>query len=195
MTILDKEKLLIEIREKGVEISSIDELMHINNKYRDLVPVILKFIKSVDSESDKEFLVRCLAVKGFYEASSTLIQEFYSADNLTYKWAIGNTLSIISDETKVPEMLKIITDKKHGISRQMIVEGLGFFRTDEVKAALIDLLSDDDVVGHAIIALSKIGDMTAIKHIEPYLSHKVSWVRKTAAKAIKNLSKQVTTNE
>ena len=186
---LDKEKLLQEIREKGVEVSSINDLMKINMKYRDLIPILLRYLNDVPDENDKEFIVRCLGVKGFIEASKPLISEFYKSKNITFKWAIGNSLSIISDINSIPELIKIAQEKEHGIARQMIVEGLGVYKKDDIKAVLISLLKDDEVVGHAISGLSKTGDKTLIKYIEPFLTYKVKWIRNEACKAIKKLEK------
>ena len=42
---LIKEKLIQEVREKGVEITNINDLMKINMKYRDLVPILLKLLE------------------------------------------------------------------------------------------------------------------------------------------------------
>ena len=186
---LDKSQLIKRIRKQGIEIDSINELMKIGSKDKDLIPLIVEFLQLIDDETDKEFLVRCLGVKGYYEASSHLIKEFYSTEKITYKWAIGNSLAIISDETKLDEMLKIVVDKKHGISRQMIVEGLGAYNTNEVRKILIQLLSDEDVVDHAIYALSKIGDESTKKYIEPFVTHKTTWIRKSAIKALKKIDK------
>jgi HEAT repeat protein len=185
---LDREKLIQEIRKKGVEITSINDLMKINIKYKDLVPVLLRYLADITDESDKEFIVRCLGVKGFIEASKPLINEFYNSTNITYKWAIGNSLSIISDIQTVSELIKIAQEKEHGISRQMIVDGLGAYKNDDVKAVLVGLLYDDEVVGHAISGISKTGDKSLIKYIEPFLTYKVKWVRNEAKKAIKRLN-------
>jgi hypothetical protein len=189
MKILDKEKLIEEVRDKGVEINNIDELKKINSKYKDLISILLKYLIEVEDEGDKEFLVRCLGVKGFTEASKTLIDEFYKSNNSSLKWAIGNTLSIILDNTIVPEMVQIVKEKEHGTARQMIVDGLGNFKEQYVELALIELLNDDQVVGHAISALGKIGDKSVIEKIEPFKNHKVNWIRKEAERAIKRLSK------
>ncbi len=191
MKTLDRNQLISRIREKGVEIENIDELKRIGRKDSDLVPILLEFLDLVEDENDKEFLVRCLGVKGFYEATGQLLREFYNTEKTTYKWAIGNSLAIISDESQLNEMLKIALEKKHGIARQMIVEGLGSFRTDEVKHTLINLLKDDEVVGHAINALSKIGDGSTKCHIEPFVTYKVAWVRKAAIRALKKLDKKM----
>jgi HEAT repeat protein len=184
---LDKEFLIREVKQSGVEISNINDLMNINMKYQDLVPILLKHLNDIDDENDKQFIVRCLGVKGFVEASKPLINEFYQSDNMSYKWAIGNSLSIISDTDSVSELIKIAMDKRHGISRQMIVYGFDKFRNDETKTALISLLNDEDVVGHAIHSLSKFKDKTLIKYLEPFLTYKVTWVRNEAKKAVKGL--------
>jgi len=189
MKTLDKENLLQEVREKGVEITSINDLMKINVKYRDLVPILIRNLQEIDDENDKEFIVRCLGVKGFSEASKPLIQEFYKSNNLTFKWAIGNTLSIIQDKDSLPDLIKIVQEKEHGTARQMIVDGLGSFKTENVKDVLIQLLNDDEVAGHAISAMAKMGDAELVKYIEPFLNYKVKWVRNEANKAIKKLRK------
>lgn len=186
---LDKEKLIQEVRKKGFEITSINDLIKINMKYRDLVSILLRYLNDVSDESDKEFIVRCLGVKGFVQASKPLINEFYKSNNATFKWAIGNSLSIISDVDSVPELIKIAQEKEHGIARQMIVDSLGSYKNSDVKAVLVSLLNDDEVVGHAISGLSKTGDKSLIKHIEPFLTHKLKWVRNEASKAIKKLEK------
>lgn len=190
MKTLDRIQLINRIREKGVEIENIDELKMLGKKDRDLVPILLEFLDLVEDENDKEFLVRCLGVKGFYEATGQLLREFYNTEKITYKWAIGNSLAIISDESQLNEMIKIAIEKKHGIARQMIVDGLGSFRSDEVKEVLVNLLTDDDVVGHAINALSKVGDKSTKKYIEPFVTNKVAWIRKAAIKTLKKLDKE-----
>jgi len=189
MKSLDKEKLLQEIREKGIEINNIDDLKKIDMSYSDIVPIILKYLLDIEDESDKDFLVRCLGVKGFRDASIPLINEFYKSHNLFYKWAIGNSLAIIQDDTIIDELVKIALEKEHGIARQMIVHGLGYFKEENVKLSLIELLDDEEVVGHAIFALSQTGDYSLIKYIRPFEDCKVNWIKKEASKAISRLNK------
>lgn len=154
------------------------------------VPILLKHVNEITDESNKEFLVRCLGVKGFDEASKTLIDEFYKSKNVFYKWAIGNSLSIISSFESLPELIKIAQEKEHGIARQMIVDGLGAYKNEEVKSVLINLLNDDEVVGHAISGIAKTGDKSLIKYIEPFTTHKIKWIRNESLKAMKKLKKE-----
>jgi HEAT repeat protein len=187
---IDKEQLLREIREKGVEISNINDLICINKKHKDLIPILLEYLNKITDESDKQYIVRCLGVKGFTEVTKPLIDEFFKSYNISYKWAIGNTLNIIFDKQYLPELLKIVLDKNHGISRQMIVYGLGRFKNEQVKSVLVNLLQDQDVVGHAIHALSQLGDPSVLNDIEPFTNYKIPWIRNEAKKAIKKLSKK-----
>ena len=181
------EKLLQDIRNNGVDIACVDDLIKISIQHRKLIPLIIGCIQSVDSERDKEFLVRCLGVKGFYEASRPLVNEFYRSNSILLKWAIGNTLSIIKDPDILPDLIKIAQNKEHGIARQMIVDGLGFYKTDDVKNVLVELLTDDDVTGHAISAIRKIGDKELARHIEPFMDHEKTWIRNEAIKTVKKL--------
>ena len=190
MKTIDKEKLLQEVREKGVEINSTNDLIKIDKKYMDLVPILLRHLQETDDEGDKEFLVRCLGVRGFTEASKLLVKEFHKSSNSSYKWAIGNTLSIIQDRDILPDLLRIVQEKEHGIARQMIVSGLGAYKNSEnVKSILIELLNDDEVVGHAISAIRKIGDKELIRFVEPFISYKVTWIRNEAKKTVEKFNK------
>lgn len=83
---------------------------------------------------------------------------------------------------------KIVTEKEHGTSRQMIVVALGKMRDIRAIPVLLKILNDDDVTGHVIIALSNFSDENIISHIELYTSCKNSWIRNEAKKAIKKIS-------
>lgn len=184
---LDKEKLLKEVREKGVDIANIDDLMKIDKRFKDLIPIILKHLEEVDDEGDKEFLVRCLGVKGFVEVTDKLISEFYRSSNKLYKWAIGNTLYNIMDKNSLGSLLKIAQEKEHGVARQMIVLAIGKMGDEDVIPVLMDLLHDEEVVGHALTALGKFKNTELIPHIEPFINHKVKWISSEAKKILKKL--------
>lgn len=186
---LDKEKILQEIKDKGVEFASITDLLKLNKSYKDLIPIILKHLTQTSNESDKDILIRSLGVKGFNEATETLIQEFYKAESTPLKWAIGNTLSIILDKSSLPAMLKIAQEKEHGIARQMVVVALGKMKEREAIPVLLELLKDEDVVGHAIMALAYFKDLEMVQYIEPFTEYKVRWIRSEAKKAIKKINK------
>jgi HEAT repeat protein len=186
---LNKELLISEVRELGYSISSIEELEKLDTKNKDVIPIILRHLSQITDVNHKEFLVRCLGVKGFYSASQTLINEFKNSTNNTYKWAIGNSLSLILDKSSLNDLLEISMDKKHGMSRQMIVDGLGKFKDKKLIPFLLKLLEDKDVQGHALSALAKFNDPELIPYIKPFVNHEITWIRNTAKRAITKLEK------
>lgn len=186
---LNKELLISEVRDLGYSISSIEELKKIDNKNKDVIPIILRHLSQITDINHKEFLVRCLGVKGFNIASNPLINEFKNSSNNTYKWAIGNSLSLILDKSSLSDLLEIATVKKHGTARQMIVDGLGKFKDKKVIPVLLGLLEDKDVQGHALSALSKFKDTELITYIKPFVNHEITWIRNTAKRAISKLEK------
>lgn len=187
---LDEKKLIEDVRKAGYEIQTTDDLMKISKEEAYLVPILLEHLANVSDELDKEFLVRWMGVKGYYQATKPLIQEFYQAKGNSYRWAIGNTLSIIADRSCSHEMVEIAKNRDFGRSRQMIVYDLWKFDDPEIKDVLVSLLNDETVVGHAVHALRRLGDPSVIQYLEPITSHKMTWIRNEAKAAIKKLSKK-----
>lgn len=185
------DELIKEVNTYGYDYKTINDLKKIGKKDKILIPVLLKWIDKFDDPDDKTWLARCLTVKGYIEATERLLKLYYELDEKkSDKWAVGNALCVIEDKRYVDEYIKIITNKENGISRQMIVYGMGAYRDEEkVKKVLISLLDDEKVNGHAIYALSKFKDIELIKYIEPFLNHKMTWKRNEAKKAIKKLEK------
>ena len=163
---MNKAKLLEDIKGTGASIDKLDDLINLNLESRNLVPIILEHLNITDNEQDKEFLVRCLGVKGLTEVSDVLLYEFDKAISHGYKWTIGNSISIIVDKSILDKLLLIVKDKKHGKSRQMIVYGLGSYPTKEVKETLLGILDEDELLGHTLFAPGKMKDASIMPYIE-----------------------------
>ena len=191
MKMLPEEKnLLEEIRATGVEIDDIEELMHMDENDKDLVPIVVKYIQRFKETNYRELLVRALGVKGFTEAFDVLLDEFYKAENgKSYKWAIGNTISIIADPNIVSEMIEISLNKEHGAARGMIVHELWRFKDERIKDVLISLLDDEIMKGYALHSLKFLKDESTRKYAERFLDCDIKWIRKEAESMIKKLDK------
>ncbi|MCP3773885.1 HEAT repeat domain-containing protein [Paenibacillus sp. MZ04-78.2] len=191
MKTLNKDRLIEDVRNVGYEITSIDDLMKIGTKDKNLLPLLLKYLTEVDDESDKQFLVRCLGVKGFKEAMPILLDEYEKSANQNLKWAIGNTISLIDDEGNLPKLMEVAGDKKNGMSRQMFIIAIGQTKNSIALPLLKSLLDDNEVVGHVIMALAKYQMPEIISDLQLLEQHPVKWVRNEAKKAIKKLSKLI----
>lgn len=96
---LDVSKLLLDIENLGYKISSIDDLWRLTTSHtKNLIPLLIRNITSIEDEDEKKFLVRALGVKGYFEVTETLIEEFKNCNSSSYKWVIGDSLSIILDK-------------------------------------------------------------------------------------------------
>jgi len=71
----------------------------------------------------------------------------------------------------------------------MLVIALGKMKNPHAVDLLIELLGDDEVVGHALAALGKRRDQKARPCIERLLNHPKAWVRGEAKKAIAKLNR------
>lgn len=161
-----------------------------NNKiwYEQAIPVLIKWLSVVENRRVKEDIVRALSVKWAKpQAAPLLIQEY---DKLTQpedwaiRWAIGNALSVVADDRVCDDIMRLAQDRYYGTERQMLAVALGNMRDERVVDVLIDLLKDDDVAGHAIMALRKLRAKRTRPYIEPFLEHERTWVRREAKKAL-----------
>jgi len=182
--------LLTALRQHGLDVRSLDELRQSRVKYRSAIPILIHWLRKVQSPDVKESIVRTLSVPWAKpEAADPLIVEFLTAPDSSsgLKWAIGNALEVVADESVVNQLCDIVRDRRHDTARQMIVLRLGKSKDPRVVDVLIELLDDDQVSGHALTALARLKAQKARPHIERFLQDPRSWVRKEAAKALAKL--------
>ena len=65
----NKAMIITGIRKRGYSISSINDLMRLSSKERELIPFLTGLLERFLDENDKEFIVRYLGVKGFRDNS------------------------------------------------------------------------------------------------------------------------------
>lgn len=181
------QELIQVANDYGFEVETYDDLKAIKRKIKKLVPVLIKYLYMFETRNFKRSVIGLLAVKGFNQATETLLDAYISDDESMDKWAIGDALYSIQDKRFEDEYIKIVEDKSNGISRQMIVILLGKLRCEKAITTLINLLQDDDVDGHAIMALGYFKNDELINYIEPFLNHEKRWIRQEAERAIKKM--------
>ncbi|WP_370943268.1 HEAT repeat domain-containing protein [Amycolatopsis sp. cg5] len=170
-------------------------LVNSKARYRAAVPVLLDWLRHVDErvpEPDlgkvREGLVRALTVpEARPVAAPELIRQFQEVDELTVRWAIGNALSVVYDDSVFDQLEPLVREPRFGQGRQMLVHGLGRSRHPRAPGLLVELLSDDDVAAHALTALTKLKPPGVRGAVEPLLDHPRPLVRKNAKKALEKL--------
>ena len=183
--------LMEELRAAGFDQMTLDELRTSRREYASAIPILVRWLGRIDAANAKESIVRALSVpwaRGI--ATRPVLDEFHRAPRewVGYRWAIGNAMEVIADESVAPEILSIVGDPAHGTARQMFVLALGKLRYRESVPTLIQLLSDEDVAGHAAMALGQMGAAEAVTELERLASSAKPWVRKEASKALKRIA-------
>ncbi|MDE1946606.1 MAG: hypothetical protein KGI23_01835 [Patescibacteria group bacterium] len=171
------------------------DLMKWKQSYPAAVPVLLEHLPSVQDMGIKEGIVRALTVKEARgKAGSALVAEFRAVPpspnaNIGLKWAIANALSVVSTDAIFGDIVALVKDKQHGKSREMLAVALGNMRNPAAVDVLIELLNDDEVAGHALMALRRLKAHKALAYIERFVSHPKSWIRSETLKTIKDLQR------
>lgn len=181
------------LREAGVNVSSVWDL--VKTPQAKAIPVLVDFVGRDLQPCVKEAVIRALSITPAKPiALRPMIQEF-RRPNLpdSLRWTIGNALEVLTSEEEAQELLKLATNEQYGTARQMLVVGLGKLRCPQAVDTLVGLLDDEDVQGHAIMALGKLRAVRAKPRIEPFLNSPRAWVRREAKKALERIDKSPTT--
>lgn len=104
-----------------------------------------------------------------------------------YRWAVGNALAAVADDAVLDDVVELSRDHSDGRDRQMLVLALARMKDPRVVGVLTELLDDDEVVGHAVMALGRLKATEAWPAIERCLEHPQGWVREEARKALAHL--------
>jgi hypothetical protein len=180
--------VLADLAQAGFEVEWVSELHNIGFKYKKAIPILLKWLPIIDNEDVKEAIVRSLSVPWAKPiAAMPLIEEYRKITNGSdseLKWAIANGLSIVADDSVFTEIVELVQDKKNGRSREMLAVSLGNMKNPYAQEVLLELLDDEEVAGHAIMALGKLKSKKARPTIERFLTHKKSWIRQEAKRAL-----------
>ncbi len=182
--------LLEELAGVGYPVASVADLRSSGTRYRDAVPVLLRWLDRCEGSFEREEIVRALSVPWARDAAlGPMIAAFRAtprsgqADELL-RWAIGNALEIMWDDSRFDDLVGLARDESFGKAREMVTLGLGRSRKPEAVSVAIELLDDPVVSGHAVKALRKLKDPRARSGLERMLDDDRAWVRREARRAL-----------
>jgi hypothetical protein len=120
--------ILEELTQIGFHLEWVSDLRSGKYDYRDAIPVLMRWLPNVENRDIKEEIIKALSVPWAKpEAASLLINEFKKADvseELSLKWAIGNALSVVTDDSVFSEIVELVRDRQHGRAREMLTVSL-----------------------------------------------------------------------
>jgi len=191
----DEAPILAQLRELGLDVEHIHDLYQKRYDYRTAIPLLVSWIPRVRERAVKEMLVRAVSVpwaRGI--AGPALIEAFETPDPDTpfgLGWAIGNAIDVVADPSLLDEMIRLGRDRRAGRDREMIVMGLGRIRRPEAVAALIELVDDPEVAGHAVAALAKLQPPEARAALQRFVDDERGWVKLAARRAIAGIDRKL----
>jgi hypothetical protein len=122
------------------------------------VPIIIEWLPRIADSNVKDAMVRSLTgqptARG--EGARRLLAEFHRPEYSTQTsllWAIGNALATVAGPADADDIIEILQDRSLGTARQMFCGALMRTHNSRRIGVLIALIEDDDVAGHAILAL------------------------------------------
>jgi len=188
--------VLADLAAAGYAVDTIGALRQAGPKAKDAVPVLAGWLPRVTDDAVRADIVRALGVRWAKAAAPALIEEFrrIPPEPSTLdgglpgpRWAVGSALAETATDAVFADLAELARDKRYGRDREMVVLALGNMRTPDAVGVLLDLLQDDDVAGHAVMALGKLRAQRARPAIEALAGHPKSWVRQEVRKALKRL--------
>jgi hypothetical protein len=180
-----------ELAQVGYRVETLADLRHQRKPWKSALPVLLRWLPKVDNPDIKDEIVRCLSVPWLGNAGTAVfIEEFRKSAPLNemVAWTIGNALSIVDVRGFENQIIELCRNPTYGMTRQMLVLGLGRFHDAGAEDTALELLKDESVKLHAVIALGKMKSRRAIPELEKLLADKKSILRREARKAITSIT-------
>lgn len=187
--------LLEDLESAGYKVRTVAELQQPGVGGPGALPALLDWLPRIEYPLLKQDVATTLGSSWARPgAAPALVHEF---DRLTgddpsivhSRWAIGGALERVADESVVDDIVRIAADTSLGSARGQMVVALGNMRgaRDRVLSILIDLLDDPDVVGYAVMGLSKLKAPEARSALEQLRGHSEPWVRQEVKRALAKL--------
>jgi HEAT repeats len=151
-----------EIPEAGIHAPRFD--------FETAAPILIRWLPRARTPLVKERIVRSLTGEkaATPDALKPLVEEFRRAEDEEWalKWAIGNALATLADASIVDDLIELAGDRRHGRSREMLMDALARTKDERALDLLVELVDDDDLAGHAISALRSLGPKSSLPYLE-----------------------------
>jgi HEAT repeat protein len=132
-------------------------------------PLLVEWLPRMRDPVDKEVIARTLTgtKRAAPAAARAILAEFRIAplEDETTKWAYANALSTLADAELADDLIELVRDPRHGRSREMLCDALKRTKDPRAPDVLIGLIDDDEVAGHAILALRTYGPKSSLPHL------------------------------
>ena len=183
-----------ELRDLGFEFEISSQAVSFIPKHKKaILPIAIKYYqlaKELEKSNEQNYFLNFFYIKGLDDLVPMLLEDYYfeKTEDLT-RWFISDCIYQIRSKKFVKEYLDIVSNKKFGSNRKMIVLLLGKLKEERAVPVLINLLEDEEVRLHAICALGEFKREEFRCYFERFQNSKHPGWRKYAKEAIKKLDR------
>lgn len=155
--------------------------------HTELCEGILDLYAEATLENEKLVLLEDLATIGYNtnKLSEMILHIFRDEPLPTNLWEYADLLYTLNNFRYLSEYLTIISNKRYGDARQMLILLVGKSKNKCVIPVLKELLNDSSVYGHALEALSNFREKEIEKIMCGYLSSNIIWIKQIAEKYLR----------
>ncbi len=160
--------LLAELAEAGFRVADLAQLRVIGIN-RANVPILLRWLPRIDYAPLRLDIAQCLHVAKPRSALPILASEFERVVDSAH-WNIGGAIAVIAKQRDYALLKRLVTPKRYGMGRQMMVMKLGIMKNEPCAPdLLLSLAHDQDVALHALRALGTLRDARALPTLREFL--------------------------
>jgi len=182
-----------ELRKAGFQVDHVSDLFIRPLNYKEAIPILLHRLPTVEDHALKQEIVRALAVLWARpQAARPLIHEFVNSPDQRpngLRWTMGNALSVVATDDVFDDIVSLFRNKEYGRTREMLALALARMKNPRAVDALIESLDDEEVAGHAVMALRKMNAKKAESAMRPFTEHPKTWIRNEAKRALEKMKK------
>jgi len=151
----DQEPLVKALREVGVNVNSVSDLVNTREPYPAALPVLVEHLSRSYHPATLEGIARALAVREPFTIEHawpvgldlyfkiTRRQILEEPDMLGLQGGLAAMLSVLYTEERLPQVFELIKDPKNGDSRGLLIYGLGRFRKSPKVKEFLESLHND----------------------------------------------------
>jgi hypothetical protein len=183
------EQLRRRLRNVGVDIDDVWQLVESDLPSPTAIPFLLEALTESPPE-DTEFregVVRALSIKDARPVAAPILmhemRRQQQHDDLLVLWAFGNALSIVADDSVYDDIVALARDRSLGRAREMLMDALARMERVDATDVLLSLVDDEDVDGHAVVALARRGN-APVEVFERFADDDRDWVRRAARRRL-----------
>lgn len=139
--------LVEALREIGMDVDNVYDLVDTSARYEQGVPVLMEWLPKATGLNEQEGIARALTVPWASEAVPVLIASFEDAHAKggELSWVYGNAIGVAWKPEHLDGILEIVEDRRFGTARAMIIYGLAKRKNARVADVIVDLLDDKSV--------------------------------------------------